>query len=99
MVTAVPAAAMVGVKLVIVGLNDEPMTNGWALVVDPAGAVMAIVPVVAPTGTVTTNCVAVADVIAALVPLKETVLLAGVVLKPVPAIVTVAPIAAEPGLT
>ena len=41
-----------------------------------------IVPVVAPVGTVAKSCVALADNTVALTPLKLTVLLAGVALKP-----------------
>jgi len=46
---------------------------------------------VAPVGTVTVILVVVAAVIVALVAPKNTMLLAGVVLKPVPAIVTTSP--------
>jgi len=50
-----------------------------------------IKPVVAAEGTVTTSCVAVAELTVAVAPWNVTLLLAGVVLKPVPVIVTEAP--------
>jgi hypothetical protein len=52
-----------------------------------------IAPKVAPVGTVTVKLVAVAAVTVARVAPKNTMLLAGVVLKPVPVMVTVAPTA------
>jgi hypothetical protein len=92
MVTVVPGAAIVGVKLVIVGAPLVAVTvKALLLVADPAGAVTPIVPVVAPAGTETTRLVAVADVTVAAVPLKVTALLAGVELKPVPWMVTTVP--------
>ena len=57
-----------------------------------------MVPVVAVVGTVTIRVLAVAAVTVAATPLKFTVLLEGVVLKPEPTIVTVAPGAADVGL-
>jgi hypothetical protein len=51
-----------------------------------------ILPVVAPVGTVVVNWVVVAAVTVATVPLKDIVLLLGVVLKFVPVTITVAPI-------
>ena len=48
-------------------------------------------PLVAPVGTVTTNCVGLALEIVAFVPLKDTVFWLGVAENPVPAIVTVVP--------
>src|SRR5580765_5756867 len=59
-VTAVPATPIDGVKLVIVGAPTVATTKVAALVAEPPGAVTPIVPVVAPLGTVTTSCVAVA---------------------------------------
>ena len=61
--------------------------------------VIFILPVVAPTGTVAINCVAVASVTVALAVPKLTSLLISVVLKFVPVIVTVAPAKPEAGLT
>ena len=72
MVTAVPTVPTVGVKLVIVGAPDgpEPTVNELELVADPVGLVTAIVPVVAPDGTVATiRLVLEAETVAA-VPLK-----------------------------
>lgn len=51
--------------------------------------VTAILPVVAPLGTATVSCVAVADDTVAVVPLNVTVLAEAVVLKFVPVIITV----------
>jgi hypothetical protein len=62
-----------------------------ALVAVCANTVTAIVPVVAPTGTVVDIDVAVLVSTVANVPLKLTVLLAGVILKLVPVIVTGVP--------
>jgi hypothetical protein len=77
------------VKLVIVGGD---MVKVPLLVPVSAPTVTEIFPVVAPLGTATTSCVAVADVgVAAAVPLNLTVLLAAVVLKFVPVIVTDVP--------
>ena len=53
---------------------------------------------VAPAGTVTVSCVAVAAVTVALVPPKKTMLLAGVGLKFVPVMVTVVPMGPEVGV-
>jgi hypothetical protein len=60
------------------------------LVAEPAGAVTAIGPEVAPEGTVTTSWVGAAEVTVAVVPLKVTVFALGVSLNPIPEIVTVA---------
>jgi hypothetical protein len=91
-VTAVAGVATVGVKFEMVGAPLEVVTvNGLALVADPAGAVTAIGPVVAPTGTLVTIWVGVDDVTDAAVPLNVTVFWLGVGLKPVPKIVTVVP--------
>ncbi len=56
-----------------------------------------ILPVVAPVGTVVVNWVVVAAVTVATVPLKDIVLLLGVVLKFVPVTITVAPITPPEG--
>jgi len=55
-------------------------------------------PLVAPDGTVATSCVLEAELTVALVPLKVTVLLAGVELKFDPEIVTCVPTGPEVGL-
>ena len=52
MATEVPATPDVGVKLVIVGAPAAVTANAVSLVSDPFGLVTAIVPVVAPEGTV-----------------------------------------------
>jgi hypothetical protein len=71
-VTGVPATAMVGLKSVIAGNPASPTTNDVLLVALPAGVVIAIGPVVAPTGTVVMIFVAVALVMVAATPLKVT---------------------------
>jgi hypothetical protein len=94
MVTAVPTAAIVGLKLVMLGaLVPAPTIKDVLLVAEPPEVATLIGPVVAPLGTVTTNCVVEAVVTVAGVPLNWTVFWLGVVLKPVPLIVTVAPTA------
>jgi len=99
MLTGVPLTAIVGVNPVMVGIPLTPVTvKGLLLLADPAGAVTAIVPVVAPAGTVTTSCVAVAALTVAAVPLNVTVFWPAVGLKPVPEIVTILPTAPLPGL-
>jgi hypothetical protein len=73
-VTAVPAAPIVGVKEVIVGAPDAAETlNEVALVAEPVGLVTAIGPVVAPLGTLVTISVLLAESTVAAVPLKVTV--------------------------
>ena len=73
-VTEAPIAAMVGVKVVIVGALELVCTVKLPLLVaEPVGAVTVIGPVVAPLGTETTSCVAEAERIVAFVPLKLTV--------------------------
>ena len=70
-VTAVPGAPTVGVKLAIVGppLAPEAVTvNDVELVALPFGVVIVIGPVVAAVGTVVAICVAVAELTVALVP-------------------------------
>ena len=52
--TAVAGVPIVGVKLVMVGAVDVVTVNEVLLVIDPAGVVIAIDPVVAPVGTVVT---------------------------------------------
>jgi len=58
--------------------------KGALLVAEPVGVVTMIGPVVAPTGTVVTSWVAVAEVTAATMPLNVTVFWLAVVLNPVP---------------
>src|SRR5207253_1271477 len=69
MVTAVPATPSVGVNPVIAGVM-ELTVYGVLLVAEPLGVVTAIVPVVAPVGTVVSICVAVDDVTVAVTPLN-----------------------------
>ena len=96
--TEAAANADVGVNEVMVGARLPVTTvKAVALVVDPAGDVTAIVPVVAPDGTVTTSSFALALEIVALVPLKRTVFELGVDENPVPLILTVAPTRPLPG--
>jgi len=71
-VTVAPARPVVGVKLVMVGARLVVTTKGEGPEADPAGVVTPTVPVVAPVGTDTINCVAVALETAADVPLSET---------------------------
>lgn len=92
MVVVSPATPTVGEKLETVGVPLLAlMTTDCVLVAVPAGDVTEMVPVVAPDGTVVTICVAVDDVTVAAVLLNYTVFCPGVVLNPVPEIVTVVP--------
>ena len=77
--------------LATIGLVVSGTVKFVALVAVRAVTVTEIVPVVAPTGTVTVMLVAVEAVTIAAVPLKLTVLFAGVVLKFVPVMVMVVP--------
>jgi hypothetical protein len=88
MVTVVPVKPFAGVKLVI----DRGTVKLVADVAWLSPTMTVIGPVVAPAGTVVTIWVDVELVTAAAVPLKLTVLFAGVVLKFVPVMVTVVPI-------
>ena len=72
-VTAVPAVAIVGVNPVIVGAIWFPTVNVFAPIVEPDGDIILIGPVVAPDGTEVTILVAVAEITAAVRPLKATV--------------------------
>src|SRR5262249_34124737 len=73
-VTAVPETPLPGEKLVIVGIPLPVVTvNDEELVTLPLGQVTEIDPVVAPVGTVTCNCVVLAAVTDAVVPLNLTV--------------------------
>ena len=97
--TLVPGVPTVGVKLVMVGAPPLATVKGEGLLAEPPGAVTAIDPVVAPTGTVVTSWVALAAVTVAAVPLNVTVFEAGVALNPVPEIVTAVPTGPAPGVT
>jgi hypothetical protein len=95
MVTVAPAPPVFGVKLEIVGggviAKEEALVAVW-----PA-TVTAIVPLVAPGGTVVVMPVDVLAETTATVPLNLTVLLAGVGSKLVPVIVTIVPTIPPPG--
>jgi hypothetical protein len=98
-VTAVPAVPMAGLKSEIVGVPLVPVTvKGELLVDDPPAVVTLMGPVVAPAGTLTVSCVAVAALTVACVPLKRTVFWLAVALKPTPEMVTVVPTGPCPGL-
>jgi len=60
-------------KPVMVGASKLPTVKLLLLVAEPAGAVTAMGPVVAPAGTVEIIVVAVAETIAAVNPLNATV--------------------------
>lgn len=96
MVTIAPTAPLVGVKPVIVGVGStvklDPVVTVTPLTVTEMG------PEVAPAGTVTVRLVVVATVTTAWVPLNLTTLFTAVVLKFVPEITTVAPMAPLVGL-
>jgi hypothetical protein len=92
MVTAVPGVPIVGLNPVIVGAPVAAVTvKGVLLVVEPVGVATVIGPVVAPDGTVVTICVAVAESAVASKPLNATEFSLGIVLNPVPCIVTDVP--------
>ena len=97
-VTVVPMGPEAGVKLVIVGTEGVVTVKSVALVAVLPDTVTVIFPVVAPAGTVAVMLVVVLAVAVAVVPLKRTVLFAGVALKFVPVIVTVAPIRPDVGV-
>jgi hypothetical protein len=94
-VTVVPAAPDPGLNEVSVGVGRT--VKLVALVKVTPLTVRDIVPVVAPAGTVVVMEVEVDAVTTAVVPLNETILFAGVVLKLVPDKITVAPTAPEAG--
>ena len=98
MVTKLPGAPDVGVKLVMVGELAEPTVKLVALVTVVQFDVTEIVPSVVPVGTVTVKLVEVAAVIVAVLLLKNrTVLLAGTGLKFTPVITTLEPIGLTAG--
>lgn len=82
------------VKLVIVSSDEDAVTVKFSadVAVLPF-TVTAILPVLAPSGTVTVSCVVVAPVTTADIPLNVTELLAAVALKLVPVSVTLLPTA------
>jgi hypothetical protein len=87
-VTLLPTAPLVGVKLVIVGAEAEVTVKLFALVAAPPGVVTFRGPVVAPAGTVAWIAVAEVTVKLAFTPLNVT---AVAPLKFVPLIVTLVP--------
>lgn len=96
-VTVDPSVPVAGLKLAIVGTGSVTVKpEGDVAVFAPTATVM--VPLVAPEGTVTVNCVEVAEEIDAATPLNFTVFDAAVVLKLVPVIVTVVPSVPDVGL-
>jgi hypothetical protein len=92
--TDAPTAPVVGDRLVMVGVGNT--VKGRPLLATPL-AFTTTLPVVAAVGTVATMDVALQLVIVALVPLNVTVPVPWVEPKPVPAIVTDAPTAADVG--
>jgi hypothetical protein len=93
--TEAPTAPLPGVKPEIVG--EPRMVNGVLLSMVTPLTVNEINPVVAPTGTRVVMLVAVEAVTFAVVPLNVTSLFSGVVLKLVPVMVTILPIAPDSG--
>lgn len=89
MVTDVPAIPVLELMLVTVGAPTVKMAD--VIEVPPAAVVTEIIPVVAPFGILTNRDVVVAAVIVAWVPLKPTVLLAGVKSNPLPEMDTAVP--------
>lgn len=96
-VTLVPTPPEGGLKPVIVGAGKSVNVPVLVAVGEPNTATE-MCPVVAPLGTVTPSCVAVAEVTVACVPLNLTTLADVVVLKLVPTTDTDAPIPADVGL-
>jgi hypothetical protein len=88
-------APLAGLKPAIDGVG-KTMKSGVLDNVTPL-TVTAIDPVVAPVGTEVARLLAVAEVTTAVIPLKDTILFAGVVLKLVPVIVIKVPAAPLPG--
>ena len=98
MVTVVPIGPVVGVKKVMVGSVGAPTVKSVALCTVTQFTVTEIFPVIVPAGTVVVMLVAVLAVTVAVWLLKNfTTLLAGVVLKFVPVMVTDVPIGPETG--
>jgi hypothetical protein len=95
-VTVAPTAPLEGLKLEMAGVGKTVKLE--ALVTVTPLVLTVIGPLVAPTGTVVVILTAVEAVTTAKIPLNLTILLAGVVLKFVPDMVTVAPTAPLSGL-
>ena len=85
-VTGVPGDPTVGVNPVMVGRPGAPLdtVNEPLLVAEPAGEVTAIVPVVAPAGTLVTIRFVLDEITVAETPLNATVFWPAVALKPAP---------------
>lgn len=94
-----PTAPLVGLKLVMVGEVVIPTEKSTMLVAICPPTATVIFPVVAPDGTVAVILVLVGvPVMVAIVPLNLTILLAGIVLKFSPMILTTVPVAPVTGL-
>lgn len=89
MITSAPTAPLGGVNPVMVGFPNT--VKSFELLMVTPFVVIETLPVVAPLGTVTVMLVVVEEISVALTPLNLTALLAAVVLKCVPVIITVAP--------
>lgn len=100
MTTAVPTLPEVGLKLLMEGgvIAGVPTKKSVVVVAVCSFTVTLIFPVLAPSGTETTSCVADAEVTVAVTPLNFTVLLAAVVLKFDPVIVTAEPTSPDAGV-
>jgi len=96
MITSAPAAPVVGLKLVIVGVGNTTKSEVLVPVTPPT--VTEIFPVLAPAGTTVVILVVVDAVTLATTPLNLTTLLAGTLLKLVPVNMTIAPGAPLAGL-
>jgi len=96
MVTSAPAAPLVGVKTVIVGVGNT--TKSEVLVPITPPTVTEIFPEVAPVGTTVVILVVVDAVTLAITPLNLTTLFAGTLLKLVPVNMTIVPGAPLVGL-
>ena len=94
-VTDAPTAALLGLKLEITGVGTVKLVELFPVI--PL-TVTEIGPVVAPTGTAVVILVVVEPDTVARTPLNRTVLLAAVLLKLVPEIVTITPYTPLPGL-
>jgi hypothetical protein len=91
---------MVGLNPVMAGASGAPVTvKGILLVTEPIDVVTVIGPVVAPAGTLVTIRVVVAEITVAGTPSNATEFWLGVVLNPVPCIVTEIPTGALFGVS
>lgn len=94
------ATARVGEIEEMCGAEDSATVKDSGLVTGPSSPVETVTePVVASTGTLTVNDVALAALTLAVVPLNLTVFEAGMAEKPVPSIVTVFPPSPLDGLS